>query len=116
MDLDFFGMIFLIYEHSLSQVSSKSHFNLSGIFCLLKRKFFMIPQQNPLNVSIYFVKSFLKYHSFQETRASSTIYSETNRAEKIILNIFGVAILKKLKSHMVLGAQEKNLVSSHFEV
>ena len=76
----------------------------------------MIPQQNPLNVSIYFVKSFLKYYSFQETRASSTVYSETNRADKIILNIFGVAILKNPKSHMVLSVQEKNLVSGHFEV
>ena len=76
----------------------------------------MIPQQNPLNVSIYFVKSFLKYYGFQERRASSTVYSERNRADKIILNIFGVAILKKPKSHMVLSVQEKNLVSGHFEV
>ena len=52
----------------------------------------MIPRQNPSNISTIFVKSFLKRHSFQETRATSTGFSETNRADKIILNIFGVAM------------------------
>ena len=40
------------------------------------------------------VKMFLKSLSFQETRASSTVFSETetNIPDKIILNIFGVAM------------------------
>ena len=67
--------------------------NKLGHFLLLKRiNFLMIPRQNPSNISTIFVKSFLKRHSFRETRATSTGFSETNRADKIILNIFGVAM------------------------
>ena len=54
----------------------------------LKEHFLM----NPSHVNIYFVKSFLKSHSFQEARASWTNSCETNRADKIVLNIFGVAM------------------------
>ena len=73
-------------------------FHLSGIltklghFLLLKRKFYNDLATKPSNASIYFVKSFLKSHSFQEARASSTVSSEANSADKIILNIFGVAM------------------------
>ena len=45
-----------------------------------------------LNISIYFVKGFLKSHIFQGRKASSTVSSETNRAEKIIPNIFIIAM------------------------
>ena len=38
------------------------------------------------------VKIFLISLSFQETNASSTVYSETNMADKIVLNVFGVAM------------------------
>ena len=68
-----------------------------GYFLLLKRKFSYDPAAKPPSDSIYFVKIFLKSHSFQETRASSTDFSETNRTVKIILNIFGVD--EKKKSH-----------------
>ena len=88
----FFLMIFLIYEHCLSQVSSKWRLTKLGHFILLKRKFSHDPATKPLNGSIYFLKNILKFHNFQETRASSTVASETNRANKIILNIFGVAM------------------------
>ena len=54
-----------------------------------KRKFSYDLVTKPSN---YFVKSFLNSHSFQETRASSTIPCETNRADKIILNIFDVTM------------------------
>ena len=73
--------------------------HLSGIlnkldhFLLLKRKFFMIPPQNHRTLSKSILsKSFLNSHGFQVTRASSTISYKTNRADKIILNIFGVAM------------------------
>ena len=61
-----------------------------GHFLLLKRKLFYSPVTKHLNVSIYFLKNILKSHSFQETKASITVSSETNRANKINLNIFGV--------------------------
>ena len=61
--------------------------NKLGHFLLLKRKFPYDLVTKPLNVSIYFVKSFLKSHSFQETRETSTIFCETNRADKIIPNM-----------------------------
>ena len=73
-------------------------FHLSSIltkldhFMLLKKNILMISVTKPSIFSIYFVKSFLKSHSFQETRASSTISSETNRADKIILIMFCVAV------------------------
>ena len=51
-------------------------------FLLLKRKF----SYDPVTKSSTVDKSFLKFHSFQEARASSTISSETNKADKIILN------------------------------
>ena len=79
-----------------------------GHFLLFKRKLSYDSMKRPSNVSIRFVKSFLKSYSFQETRASSTASSETNRTDKIILNIFGVAMKKKLKSRMVFSTQEKN--------
>ena len=59
---------------------------------LLQRKLPYDHATKPLNVSIFFVKGFLKSHSFQETRVSSTVSTVRNRADKIILNIFGVAI------------------------
>ena len=62
-----------------------------GYFLLLKRKFSYDPATKPSNVSI-FVKPFLKFRSFQETRANSKVSSETKRADRIILNIFGVTI------------------------
>ena len=89
-------------------------FHLSGIltkpghFLLLKRKFSYDPAIKLLNVSIYFVKRFLTSYSFQETRASSTVSSEINRAHTIILNISGVAMQTKLKSRMVHSIQEKS--------
>ena len=52
----------------------------------------------------------------QFSRASSTVSTETNVTDKIILNIFGVAMQTKLKSLMVFCTQEKKLMSSHFEV
>ena len=52
-------------------------------FLLLKIKFSYDLATKPL---IYFVKSFLKSHSFQETRVKSTVSCKTNRANKIILN------------------------------
>ena len=67
------------------------------------------PVTKPSNVIIYFVKSFLKFRIFQETRASSRDSSETNRVDKIILNIFGVAMYTKLKSCMFFSTQEKSL-------
>ena len=69
-----------------------------------------------LNISTYFVKGFLKSHIFQGRKASSTVSSETNRAEKIIPNIFIIAMQTKLKIRMVLSTQEKSLVSSHFKI
>ena len=57
-------------------------------FLLLKRKF----SYDPVTKSSTVDKSFLKFHSFQEARASSTISSETNKADKIILNIFGITM------------------------
>ena len=75
-----------------------SRFHLSGIltklvhFLLLKKKNSYNPSIKSQGISIYFVKSFLKSHSLHETRASSTASSETNRADKMILNIFGVAM------------------------
>ena len=80
-----------------------------GHFLLLKNFFPYDLGTKPSSVSIYFVKSFLKSHSFQETSASNTVSSEANRADKIILNTFGVAMYTKLKSRMVLNTQEKNL-------
>ena len=131
----FFGMIFLFYEHCLSQVSSKWHFNQTCHFLLFKRKFsynhwkakysikeffskydqirsflriwsyllkkslmenFIFCAVNlatkPSHIGIYCIKSFLKSHSFQETRANSAVFSKANTTDKIILNIFGVAI------------------------
>ena len=46
------GMIFLFYEHCLSQVSSECH------FLLLKRKFSYDSPIKTANVSIYFFKRF----------------------------------------------------------
>ena len=79
-----------------------------GHFLLFKRISYD-PVTKPSNVSIYFVKSFLKFRIFQETRASSRDSSETNRADKIILNAFGVAVHAKLKSFTVFSIQEKSL-------
>ena len=67
------------------------------------------------NISIYFVKRYLKSHSFLQTRGSSIISCKENRAHKIILNISGVAIQTKLITHMVLSTHEK-LLNSNFEV
>ena len=73
-------------------------FHLSGIltkldyFLVLKTKFSNDLAMKLLNVSIYFLKNILKSHSFQKARSSSTVSSETNRANKIILNIFGAAM------------------------
>ena len=63
-----------------------------GHFQLIKRKFTFNPAKNPSIVSIYFIKRFVKSHSFQETKASGTVSSEANRADKIILNICGIAV------------------------
>ena len=38
------------------------------------------------------VNIFLSSHSFQETRANITVSTEKNMADKIILNVFGVAM------------------------
>ena len=76
---------------------------------LLFKKVSYDPVTKPSNVSIYFAKSFLKFRIFQETRASSIVSSETNRADKIILNVFGIAMYTKLKSCMVFSTQEKSL-------
>ena len=54
-----------------------------GHFLLLKRKFSYDPAIKPSNASIYFVKSFLKSHSFQEIKVSNTISCETNREDKV---------------------------------
>ena len=75
-------------------------FHLSGIlaelgyFLLLKRNFSHNSATKASNISIYFeiLKSFLKSQSFQEIRASSTVSSDTNRADKVILNVVGVAM------------------------
>ena len=67
--------------------------NKLGRSLLLKRILFYDPSTKPSNVNIFFVKSFLKSNSFQEPRANSSISCEINRANKIILNMFGVAIL-----------------------
>ena len=66
--------------------------NKLGHFLLLKRKFSYDPATKPSNVSIYFAKSFLKSHSFQEIKASNKISCETNREGKVILTIFGFAL------------------------
>ena len=76
-----------------------------GHFLLLKRKFSYDPATKPSNIRIYFVKSFSKSHSLQETKASSTVSSETNRGDKIIV---GVVIYTKLIRRMVLSTQEKS--------
>ena len=109
MHLDFFGMIFLFCEHCLSQILSMWHFNQTWSFFVAEKKIFSWSRKKTLDVSIYFVKSFLNYQSFQETRASSTVSSETNRAVKIILNMSGVGMQVKLKSRMVLSTREKSL-------
>ena len=83
-----------------------------GLFILLKRKFSYDPATKPSNFSIYFVKSFLKSHSFWETKASSTVSFETNRGKKIILYILGVAMYTKLISRMVLRTQEKSSLTA----
>ena len=88
----FFGMIFLFYEYCLSQVSSKRHFKQTCHFLLFKRKFSNNHATKPSYVSIYCIKRVLKSHSFQEKRASKAVSSKTNRADKIILNISGVAL------------------------
>ena len=43
-----------------------------------------------------------------QVKASSTTFWETNRGDKIILNIFGAAMYTKLISRMVLSTQEKS--------
>ena len=73
-----------------------------GHFLLLK--FSYDPATKPS--SIYFVKRFLKCWSFQEIKASSASSCEANRGDKIILNIFGVAMYTKLISGMVLSTQQ----------
>ena len=80
-----------------------------GHFLILKRKFSYDPVTKTSHVSIYFVKSFLKSHSFQEIKASNTISCEANRGDKVILNTFGVAMQTKLISCIVLSTQEKSL-------
>lgn len=57
---------------------------------------FIDPITKLSNVSIYIVKNFLKSHKFQETAANSKIYCQTNRADKLLLNVFGE---KTNKSH-----------------
>ena len=99
-------MIFLFYEHCLRR------FYISGVvtklvyFPFLKRTLSYDSATKPSNVSIYLVESFLKPHDFEETRASSTIYCQTNWADKIVVNRFGVALQTKLISLMV---HRKNL-------
>ena len=63
-----------------------------GQFQLFKRKLSYDPATKPSDVSNSSVKIFLKSDSFQETRASSTVSSETDMADKIILSSFGVAM------------------------
>ena len=60
MHLDFFEMIFLIYEHCLSQVSSKWHFNQTWSFSLAYKNFSQDPAIKPSNISICFLKNILK--------------------------------------------------------
>ena len=73
-------------------------FHLHDIFIklrhslLLKRKVSYDPATKPSNVSIYFVKNFLKSHNFRETRGSTPISCQTSREDKIVLNIFAVAL------------------------
>ena len=95
-----FSHAFLIFRESFSYIMNivyrRVHvsciLNKLGHFLFLKEKLSSDPETKPSNVRINFVKSFLKSHSFQETRASSTVSCETNRADKIILNIFGAAM------------------------
>ena len=95
-----FSHAFLIFRESFSYIMNivyrRVHLscilNKLGHFLSLKGKLSSDPETKPSNVRIDFVKSFLKSHSFQETRASSTVSCETNRADKIILNIFGAAM------------------------
>ena len=98
------------FSYSMKIVYRRVH--LSGIlsklghFLLLEWKFSYDLATKPS--SIYFVKRFLKSWSFQEINAASTTSCETNRGDKIILNIFGVVMYTKLISHMVLSTQEKS--------
>ena len=64
---NFFEMIFLFHEHCLVLASPK--------WCFFSKFFlsFNDPAKKPLEVSIYFVKRFLKSHHFQETRVSSLV-------------------------------------------
>ena len=82
-------------------------------FLLLKRNFPYDPVTKPSNVSICFVKNFVKSHISHETRASSTVSCGTHRGDKIILYIFDLAMQTKLISCMILA---KKLASIHFEV
>ena len=52
----------------------------------------MAGDAKPSNDGIYLVKSFLKSYNFQETKPNSTISCDTNKGDKTISNIFGVAM------------------------
>ena len=74
------GRFFIFFRFSNFGILTKL-----GHFLLLNRTFSYNPTIKPFNISIYIVKSFLKSNSFKEIRASSTVSSETNRADKIIV-------------------------------
>ena len=81
-------------------------------FLLLKRNFPYDPVTKPSNVSICFVKNFVKSHISHETRASSTVSCGTHRGDKIILYIFDLAMQTKLISCMILSTHEKSSPAS----
>ena len=91
MNIDFFlerfssFMNIVCHRFHLSDILTKlGHF--------LKGKFSNDPTTKPTEISMYSVKSFLKSHSFQKKRrAYCTVSSGTNSADRIIINIFGVA-------------------------
>ena len=92
-------------------------FHLSRVFTKLGNFLFLFSvllKGNDLTkklskVNSYSVKTFPTSHNFQETRASSTSSCQTNRAGKLILSIFGVAMQIRIISRMVFTTQEKGL-------
>ena len=85
----FFSVSFSYFINIYLRVDLSGFLSKLGHFLLLKRKSCFDSATKLSNVSIYFVKSFLKSH---ETKACSTISCEINKGDKIILNIFGVAM------------------------